>query len=95
MASLTGPRRISRSPGTMVRYVGDHVAVVIAETAAQAKDAAQAVEVDFEILPANVDTGARTVGSAVARRSARQSVATTGRWATSPPWTRHSPRPTT
>ena len=39
-----------------VRYVGDHVAVVIAETAAQAKDAAQAVEVDYEILPANVDT---------------------------------------
>ena len=39
-----------------VRYVGDHVAVVIADTAAQAKDAAQAVEVDYDVLPANVDT---------------------------------------
>ncbi len=30
-----------------VRYVGDHVAVIIAETTAQAKDAAEAVEVDY------------------------------------------------
>jgi len=37
-----------------VRYVGDHVAVVIAETAAQAKDAAERVEVDYETLPAVV-----------------------------------------
>ncbi len=29
-----------------VRYVGDHVAVVVAETLAQAKDAAEAIEVD-------------------------------------------------
>src|SRR5215213_3108164 len=35
-----------------VRFVGDPVAVVIAETAAQAKDAAEAVEVDIETLPA-------------------------------------------
>ena len=39
-----------------VRYVGDHVAVVIAETLAQAKDAAEAIVVDYEVLPANVDT---------------------------------------
>ena len=39
-----------------VRYVGDHVAVIIAETTAQAKDAAEAVEVDYEVLPANVNT---------------------------------------
>jgi len=38
-----------------VRYVGDHVAVVIAETLAQAKDAAEKVEVDYEALPAAVD----------------------------------------
>ncbi|MFQ5774418.1 MAG: xanthine dehydrogenase family protein molybdopterin-binding subunit [Kiloniellaceae bacterium] len=38
-----------------VRYVGDHVAVVIAQTPAQAKDAAELVEVDYEELPANVD----------------------------------------
>jgi carbon-monoxide dehydrogenase large subunit len=38
-----------------VRYVGDHVAVVIGETLAQAKDAAELIEVDFEVLPAVVD----------------------------------------
>ncbi|HEX2552374.1 MAG TPA: xanthine dehydrogenase family protein molybdopterin-binding subunit [Microvirga sp.] len=38
-----------------VRYVGDHVAVVIAETLAQAKDAAEAIEVDYEVLPAVVE----------------------------------------
>jgi aerobic carbon-monoxide dehydrogenase large subunit len=38
-----------------VRYVGDHVAVVIAETQAQAKDAAEAVKVDYAVLPALVD----------------------------------------
>src|ERR687894_1946658 len=39
-----------------VRYVGDHVAVVIAETLAQAKDAAEAIAVDYDVLPAVVDT---------------------------------------
>jgi carbon-monoxide dehydrogenase large subunit len=39
-----------------VRYVGDHVAVVIADSLAQAKDAAEAVHVDYEVLPAQVDT---------------------------------------
>lgn len=38
-----------------VRYVGDHVAVVIAETLNQAKDAALAVEVEYELLPAVAD----------------------------------------
>jgi carbon-monoxide dehydrogenase large subunit len=37
-----------------VRYVGDHVAVVIAETHAQARDAAELVKVDYEELPAVV-----------------------------------------
>ncbi len=40
-----------------VCYVGDHVALVVAETAAQAKAAANLVDVDYEILPAVVDTG--------------------------------------
>src|SRR3954447_11631452 len=35
-----------------VRFVGDPIAVVVAETLAQAKDAAEAVEVDIEALPA-------------------------------------------
>ncbi|GGK17837.1 xanthine dehydrogenase family protein molybdopterin-binding subunit [Salinarimonas ramus] len=49
-----------------VRYVGDQVAVVVAETLAQARDAAEAVEVDYEPLPAVVDTAkARGAGAVV------------------------------
>ncbi len=44
-----------------VRYVGDHVAVVIAETLSQARDAAEAISVDYEVLPAIAETAkART-----------------------------------
>ncbi|HXE25489.1 MAG TPA: xanthine dehydrogenase family protein molybdopterin-binding subunit [Roseiarcus sp.] len=39
-----------------VRYVGDHVAVVIADTLAQAKDAAEKIEVAYTELPAVTDT---------------------------------------
>lgn len=39
-----------------VRYVGDYVAFVVAETLAQAKDAAELIEVDYEPLPSVVST---------------------------------------
>ncbi|WP_336056042.1 xanthine dehydrogenase family protein molybdopterin-binding subunit [Nitratireductor sp. CH_MIT9313-5] len=38
-----------------VRYVGDAVAIVIADTKGQARDAAEAVEIDYEELPAVTD----------------------------------------
>ncbi len=38
-----------------VRYVGDAIAIVIAETKAQARDAAEAVEVSYRELPVVVD----------------------------------------
>jgi len=38
-----------------VRYVGDHVAVVVAETFQEARDAAEAVVVDYGVLPAAVE----------------------------------------
>jgi carbon-monoxide dehydrogenase large subunit len=41
-----------------VRFVGDPVAFVVAETMAQAKDAAEAVEVDIDPLPAVTDARA-------------------------------------
>ena len=47
-----------------VRYVGDHVAVVIAETIAQARDAAELVEVDYDVLPALVDPAKAVQSSA-------------------------------
>jgi carbon-monoxide dehydrogenase large subunit len=39
-----------------VNYVGDSIAVVIAETAEQAKDGAEKVEVDYGVLSAVADT---------------------------------------
>ena len=39
-----------------VRHVGDNVAFVVAETLAQAKDAAELVEVDYESLAVVADT---------------------------------------
>ncbi len=38
-----------------VRYVGDHVAVVIADTYAQAREAAETIVVDYTVLPAAID----------------------------------------
>lgn len=40
----------------VVRHVGDPVAFVVAESLAEAKDAAEAVMVDYEDLPAVIDT---------------------------------------
>src|SRR5438034_6186031 len=42
-------------PTDKVRFVGDPVAFVVAETLAQARDAAEAVELDIEPLPAVTD----------------------------------------
>ena len=60
----TNPERISLDFGVphpalaqgKVRYVGDHVAVVIADTLTAARDAAELVAVEYEALPASVDT---------------------------------------
>ena len=45
-------RRSRCSRASAVRYIGDPVAFVVAETLDQAKDAAEAIEVDYETLPA-------------------------------------------
>jgi carbon-monoxide dehydrogenase large subunit len=42
----------------LVRYVGNPVAYVVAETLAEAKDAAELIEVDYQSLPAVVDLAA-------------------------------------
>ena len=47
-----------------VRWVGDYVAFIVAETAHQAADAAELIEVDYEPLPAVVSTAeASTTGA--------------------------------
>ena len=50
--------------GDEVAYVGQPVAVVVGETRAEAEDAADRVEVDYEVLPPVVDPRA---GSELAR----------------------------
>ncbi|MFC7689274.1 xanthine dehydrogenase family protein molybdopterin-binding subunit [Paeniroseomonas aquatica] len=42
---------------TKVRFVGDPVALVVAESRAEAQDAAELIEVEYEILPSVTDTG--------------------------------------
>src|SRR5208282_5651870 len=66
LPSAAGNRRRDGSPmyrprypalvGDRVRWVGDYVAFVVAETYLQAVDAAELVEVDYEPLPAMVST---------------------------------------
>ena len=46
---FTGPHMLL--PADKVRHVGEAVAMVVADTLAQALDAAEAVEVDYEALP--------------------------------------------
>jgi len=43
-----------------VRHVGDPVAFVVAETVDQARDAAEAIEVDYDVLPAATDLATAT-----------------------------------
>lgn len=43
-----------------VRHVGDPVAFIVAETITQARDAAEAVEVDYDLLPAATDLATAT-----------------------------------
>jgi len=63
--AFSNPRR-APLPTDKVRYVGEPIAMVIAETAAQAAIAAEMVEVDLDPLRATVTTaGARDEGAAL------------------------------
>ena len=61
LAAVTRPgaaleTRVAECPtAERVRYVGEPVALVVAETAAQAQDAAEALQVDYAELPAASD----------------------------------------
>jgi CO/xanthine dehydrogenase Mo-binding subunit len=59
-----------------VRYVGDHVALVVAETLNEAKDAAELINVDYDVLPAVVNAvdALKSGAPQAARRRARQQV---------------------
>src|SRR5215510_99797 len=44
-------------PHERVRFVGDPVAFVVADTMHQARDAAELIQIDYEVLPAAASTG--------------------------------------
>ena len=72
-----------------MRYVGDPVALVVAETLAQAKDAAELVAIDYEPLPSVTATaeavgGARGLGRVPRQRLQRVRGRATGRPPTPP-----------
>ena len=50
----------------VVRYVGDPIVMVVAESLEQAKDAAELIEVEYEVLPAVTATAAATQGGSAA-----------------------------
>ena len=58
--------RSCRSPHDRVRFIGEGVALVVAETAAQARDAAELVDVDYEPLDAVFDVAAAAGGRCAA-----------------------------
>lgn len=62
-----------------VRYVGDPIALVVADTPAQARAAAALIEVDFDVLPAVVDTAAAAKSSTAVHGDAPDNVCFT--WA--------------
>jgi carbon-monoxide dehydrogenase large subunit len=62
------PMKMAPHPALAVgkaNYVGDPVAVVIAETLAQAQDAAEKVTIDYEVLPAVADPSKAKSGTQI------------------------------
>ena len=79
-----------------VRHVGDPVALVVADTLEQAKDASELIEIDYEAAPAHrrhlrIGAARRAAGRTITSRTTSCS---TGRWATAPGPMPPSPRPT-
>ena len=84
MPGVAGFKRADGSPGATpprralaherVRFVGEAVAAVVAETLQQARDAAEAIDVDYEELPmvVDLDGGDRRRRAGAVRRGAGQ-----------------------
>src|SRR5690348_8750598 len=51
------PTRHDPMPAEIVRVVGEPVAMIVAETITEAKDAAELVAVEYEVLPVTVKVG--------------------------------------
>ena len=55
-----------------VRYVGDHIAVVIAESLEQARSAAEKITIDLDVLPPVVDLSTSTAANSSVRLPGRR-----------------------
>ena len=64
-----------------VRYVGDHVAMVVAETLEQAQERRRAVEVDYDVLPAVVERARRRQDAAARPCTTRRPTTSCYNWA--------------
>ena len=73
MSGTFRPTQPILAAGT-VRYVGEAVALVVAETAAQAADAAELIDVEYEALPAVTLPDARASGAPKVWDEARDNV---------------------
>ena len=80
-----------------VRHVGDPVALIVAETNQAARDAAEAILVDYDIAPSVTDLAVAMDAGQPPRlgRTCRRTSASTGKPATRPASTPSSPRPRT
>jgi len=57
--------------GERIRYIGEPVAIVVAETLAQAQDAAEAIRIDYDDLPSAPDIESAMASGATAIHEAR------------------------
>jgi carbon-monoxide dehydrogenase large subunit len=73
-AEMASPPRMMLAVGR-VRYVGEPVAAVVAETKLAAMDAAEAIAVDYDALPAVVDMKAALTGAVALTPDAPDNVA--------------------
>ena len=79
----------------VAKHVGDAVAFVVAETPARARDAAEAIGIDYSMLPSIIDMRqAVTKGATAVWAEQPNNSRSISAWATRPRWTASSPRPT-
>jgi len=58
----------SRDRAYEVRHVGDQVALIVAESVKEAKDAIELIEVDYDVLPASSIPPLQPIRSAASPR---------------------------
>ena len=68
-------RYLMAKEGDKVRFVGEPIAAIISETAAQGEDAAQAVYAEYDVLPAVVDIEAALTSGTLVHDTAPNNVA--------------------